>query len=119
VVIDIKLSELHSGQKKVMAESKRFNVLCCGRRWGKSELATDLLCDNALDAQTWGYFTPTYKLLDGTYNECVTILDPIITRKNEHQFIEIKGGGRIDFWSLENELAGRSRKYHGVVLDVR
>jgi phage FluMu gp28-like protein len=115
--IDIKLSELHINQQKVIDEQKRFNVLCCGRRWGKSELATDILCDNALDGKTLGYFTPTYKLLDGTYNECLSILDPIIERKNDHQFIQIKGGGRVDFWSLENELAGRSRKYHIAILD--
>ena len=92
-------------------------MLCCGRRWGKSELAQDILCDVALDGFPVGYFTPTYKLLDGTYNECLSILNPIITRKNEHQFIEVKGGGRIEFWSLENELAGRSRKYKTVVID--
>lgn len=115
--IEIKLSNLHPAQQKVRSEAKRFNVLCCGRRWGKSELATDIICDNALDGFPLGYFTPTYKLLDGTYRECVSILDPLITRKNEHQFIEIKGGGRIDFWSLENELAGRSRKYKSVILD--
>lgn len=115
--IEIKLSNLHPAQKKVRDEAKRFNVLCCGRRWGKSELAADIMCDSALDGKPLGYFTPTYKLLDGTYRECLSILDPVITRKNEHQFIEIKGGGRIDFWSLENDLAGRSRKYVGVILD--
>jgi hypothetical protein len=100
-----------------LREAKRFNVLCCGRRWGKSELAQDLLCDSAIDGHPVGYFTPTYKLLDGTYNECLSILNPIITRKNEHQFIEVQGGGRVEFWSLENELAGRSRKYKKIVID--
>jgi len=111
VEIEIKLSNLHPGQQKVRDEAKRFNVLCCGRRWGKSELATDILCDTALDGFPLGYFTPTYKLLDGTYRECVSILDPLITRKNEHNFIEVKGGGKIDFWSLENELAGEIKKW--------
>jgi len=117
VEIEIKLSQLHPAQQKVRNEAKRFNVLCCGRRWGKSELATDILCDTALDGFPLGYFTPTYKLLDGTYRECISILEPLITRKNEHQFIELKGGGKIDFWSLENEMAGRSRKYKSVVVD--
>lgn len=115
--IDITLSSLHPGQQKVKDEAKRFNVLCCGRRWGKSEFASDILCDTALDGFPLGYFTPTYKLLDGTYRECVSILEPIITRKKEHQFIEIKTGGKIDFWSLENELAGRSRKYKKIIVD--
>lgn len=98
-------------------EAKRFNVLCCGRRWGKSALAINKLSEVAIDGFPAGYFTPTYKLLDGTYNECLSALEPIIKRKHEHQFIELITGGRIDFWSLENELAGRSRKYKRAIVD--
>lgn len=102
---------------KVLAEAKRFNVLCCGRRWGKSALAVNLLSEVALEGYPVGYFTPTYKLLDGTYNECLLALDKVIKRKHEHQFIELITGGRIEFWSLENEMAGRSRKYKRTVAD--
>lgn len=115
--LTITLNEPHDGQSKVLSEAKRFNVLCCGRRWGKSALAVNLLSEIALNGKPAGYFTPTYKLLDGTYQECLAVLDPIIKRKNEHQFIELVTGGRIDFWSLENELAGRSRKYKRVIID--
>lgn len=113
----ITLNEPHEGQQEVIDQARRFNVLCCGRRWGKSALAVNLLSEVALSGNPVGYFTPTYKLLDGTYQECVDALAPIITRKNEHQFIEIETGGRIDFWSLENELAGRSRKYKRIIVD--
>jgi hypothetical protein len=75
------------------------------------------MCNAALDSLPVGYFTPTYKLLDGVYRECSSILAPLIIRKNEHNFIELKNGGKIDFWSLENELAGRSRKYKVAILD--
>jgi hypothetical protein len=115
--ITIHLSNPHDGQRKVLNEAKRFNVLCCGRRWGKSALAVNLLCETTLSARPSGYFAPTYKLLDGTYNECLAALEPIVTRKNEHQFIETLGGGRIEFWTLENELAGRSRKYKRIIID--
>lgn len=114
---EITLSEEHAGQKQVLDEAKRFNVLCCGRRFGKSALAVNLLSETALSGKPAGYFAPTYKLLDGTYNECLSALEPIVVRKNEHQFIELLTGGRIEFWSLENELAGRSRKYKRVILD--
>jgi hypothetical protein len=117
VEIEIKLSKLHAGQQKVLGEAKRFNVLCCGRRWGKSELATDIICETALDGDPVGYFTPTYKLLSGTYDETLGILSPLVQRKNDGQFIEIAGGGRIEFWSLENALAGRSRKYKKIIVD--
>ena len=113
----ITLPKPHEAQRKVLSEADRFNVLTCGRRWGKSVIATNLLCETAIGGFPAGYFTPTYKLLDGTYNECLAALEPIIARKNEHQFIELITGGRIEFWSMENELAGRSRKYKRTVVD--
>lgn len=115
--ITLHLSKPHAAQQQVLNEAKRFNVLCCGRRWGKSAMAVNLLCETALSGKPTGYFTPTYKLLDGTYKECLQALEPVIKRKNEHQFIELLTGGVIDFWSLENEMAGRSRKYKRVIID--
>lgn len=114
---EITLNEPHPNQSKILDEARRFNVLCCGRRWGKSALATNLLAETAIEGYPAGYFTPTYKLLDGTYNECLLALEPIVKRKNEHQFIELITGGRIEFWTLENELAGRSRKYKRAIID--
>lgn len=115
--IEIILNEPHDAQQLVLNEAERFNVVDCGRRWGKSALAVNLLSEPAMDGHPVGYFTPIYKLLDGTYNECLLALDPIIKRKNEHQFIELITGGRIEFWSLENQLAGRSRKYKRAIVD--
>jgi hypothetical protein len=115
--VDITLNEPHKSQEEILTTAKRFNVLACGRRFGKSALAVNLLSETVLAGDPAGYFTPTYKLLDGTYNECLHALEPIVKRKNEHQFIELITGGRIEFWSLENELAGRSRKYKRVILD--
>jgi hypothetical protein len=31
--------------------------------------------------------------------------------------IRVKTGGRLDFWTLENSIAGRGRRYHRVVID--
>lgn len=100
-----------------MSEQKRFNVVCSGRRWGKTKLAVNLLCEPALDSLPSGYFTPTYKLLKETYNDCVKTLQSLITRKNDQEFIELITGGVIDFWSLDNPYAGRGRKYKKVVVD--
>jgi hypothetical protein len=91
----------------VLDEAKRFNVVCCGRRWGKSELAMDILANKAIDGHPVGYFTPTYKLLDGTYQECLAVLDKTVVRKNEHQFIELNTGGRIEFWSHGERTGGQ------------
>ena len=114
---EVILNQPHEAQFKVLNEAKRFNTLSCGRRWGKSALSVNLLCETAIDGFPAGYFAPTYKLLDGTFNECLATLEPILKRKNDHQFIELITGGKIEFWSLENELAGRSRKYKRAIID--
>lgn len=107
----------HEAQKKILNERKRFNVVCCGRRWGKSKMSVNLLAEPALSGDPAGYFTPTYRLLKETYNDCVKVLNPIISRKSDQQFIELITGGNIDFWSLDNPFAGRSRKYKRSIVD--
>ena len=115
--IQISLNKLHKAQTQVLSEAQRFNVLICGRRWGKSTLAQNLLSEPAINGHPTGYFTPTYKLLEPTYKELLNSLEPIVRRKHDNQFIELITGGIIEFWSLENELAGRSRKYKRVIVD--
>jgi hypothetical protein len=31
--------------------------------------------------------------------------------------MRMKTGGRLDFWTLENSIAGRGRRYHRIVID--
>lgn len=64
-----------------------------------------------------GYFTPTYKLLEETYKNVANILQPITKRKHENQFIELITGHTIDFWSMDNPMAGRSKKYKLAIID--
>ncbi len=108
----------HAAQIQVLNEAKRFNVLNCGRRWGKSYLATRLMINCAMKENApVGYFTPTYKLLEGTFKELYSRLHPIIKRKHDNQIIELLTGGSIEFWTLDNPLAGRSRKYKLAIVD--
>lgn len=115
--ITITLNEPHKGQQLILDGQKRFNGISCGRRFGKSALAENLLIESSLASMPVAYFAPTYKLLEVTYNDILHSVEPLVLRKNDRQFIELIGGGRIDFWSLENELAGRSRKYKRIIVD--
>jgi len=115
--IKIQINNEHSGQLKVLSEAKRFNVLDCGRRWGKSALAVNLLSESALDGHPVAYFAPFYSLLSGTFKELYSVLNTVTTRKHDNQFIELATGGSIEFWSLENPIAGRSRKYKVAIVD--
>jgi hypothetical protein len=115
--IQVRLPELHRNQQKIINEAKRFNVLNCGRRFGKSKLSVNLLVEGALEGYPVGYFAPTYKLLEGTFKECYNALEQVIKRKHDQQFIELVTGGIIEFWSLDNPNAGRSRKYKVAIID--
>ena len=74
--------------------------------------------NGSIHREAWGVFAPDYKILAETYKEIQDTLDPIIISASEMKgVIRLIGGGRIDFWTLNNPRAGRSRKYHGVLID--
>lgn len=117
--IDIPLPALHPAQSAVLQRRARYNVLACGRRWGKSTLAQALLLSVAVKQQRpVGYFAPSYKLMLEVWREVVRVVQPVVVRLHSaERRIELLGGGVIECWSLDNPDAGRSRKYARVVVD--
>ena len=114
----IYLPTLHEAQQQIVRESRRFNVVSCGRRFGKSVLGVDEAIDPALDGYPTGYYCPTHKMLTEVWRDVVQILGPVIERKNsqEHR-LELITGGIIDMWSLDAPDTSRGRKYKRVVID--
>ena len=114
----VTLPKPHEAQQKVLGEAKRFNVLCMGRRWGKTTLSVRLTKEAILSPQKIGFFAPTYKDLAETWLEVKNRLLPIVTSKDEKLMtIDLINGSRLDFWSMENPDSGRGRKYHKVIID--
>lgn len=116
--IELILPVLHPGQQQIIDEARRFNVLACGRRFGKTKLGIDLIIDKALDGYPVGWFSPTYRMLGEVWKEIVETTRPIQTRvaKQEHR-IELLTGGVIDCWSLDAADSVRGRKYARVIID--
>jgi hypothetical protein len=64
------------------------------------------------------WFSPIYRDMLEVWREAVQIYKPITARVSaSDKRIELVTGGVVEFWSLENEDAGRGRKYKRVVLD--
>jgi hypothetical protein len=108
----------------VINQALRFNVLKCGRRWGKTKLSEELLLcteddqNGALAGFPVGYFAPTYKMLAETWRQVSEIVAPVIASKNEQEKrIELLGGGIIEMWSLDEPNTIRGRKYKRIVVD--
>ena len=116
--IKLQLPAPHPAQYRVIQEAKRFNVVCCGRRWGKTVLGMDRLIHPALLGKPVAWFAPNYRLLADVWRELQAILEPVIARPNQQERrLELHGGGVIEMWSLDSPDAGRGRAYAVVVVD--
>lgn len=97
---------------------RRFNVVDCGRRWGKTVLGVNRLVPPALAGFPVAWFAPSYKYMTEAWRDFIRILGPAILRSDKtERRIELVTGGVVEFWSLQDEDAGRSRKYKHVVID--
>jgi hypothetical protein len=106
-------------QARVLETAARYNVVNCGRRFGKSVLGIDLVIETALSAGRAGWFAPEYKLLSEAWRDIKSLCHDVIRHANDQERrIELITGGVIEAWSFDrNPNAGRSRKYHRVVID--
>lgn len=105
-------------QRTILKDARRFNVVCCGRRWGKTTLALDLLMRPALAGQPVAYFAPTYKMLIEFWRTLRDAADPVMRRVSEQERrIELITGGTIEMWSLTEPNVARGRKYARAVPD--
>ena len=117
----VRLPELYDTQRRIYEEAARFNVLCIGRRAGKTYLGVRLALEAALAGQMVGWFAPTYKLLSEAWEAMLLPLFPIREQcriNQTHGTIRLPNGGKLEMWSLsDNPDAGRSREYHRVIVD--
>jgi hypothetical protein len=114
----IEQPKLHAAQEAIKAELCMRNVLRCGRRFGKSTLLETIFGGFAARGERVGWFTPDYKLMRPTYVRLHKMLSPITVRSSSvDKFIETEGEGCVEFWTLDNEDAGRSRFYDHAVID--
>lgn len=117
-MIDLRLLPPHPRQRQILKEAKRFNVLKCGRRFGKTCLTEELIADKIIEQVPVAYYAPTYKDLFNVWNRVKHILQPIMTGKDETvKQLQVVGGGTLDMWSMEDPDSGRGRKYARVIID--
>jgi hypothetical protein len=121
MAITITLPTLHSGQVELFEKMTRFTAIVCGRRWGKSMFAVTIIADSLIKGQRVGVFCPQYTYTSELFRELEVVLAPLIkyrSRSHSQELrIELSTGGKVEFWSLNNQNAGRSRKYHLAVVD--
>src|ERR1700674_1752616 len=116
----IELPTPHDAQRQVIAQAKRFSVLACGRRWGKSTLGVDRLVKPALEGMPCGWYSPTYKMLLESWRSLQKVLAPVIVSRSNAEFrLELRGGGSVTMFSLDSDVGEttRGRAFKCVVID--
>src|SRR5271157_1740385 len=117
--MNLALRDFHPGQVRAWETPGRFLACRCGRRWGKTDFAVSISADAAaVKQQQIGWFAPEYKFLIEPYAAMVHMLGDFVKTSSEGKGkIVTTTGGMIDTWSLENPMAGRGLRYHGVIID--
>jgi hypothetical protein len=116
----LSLGTLHSSQVKAYWALKqhRFKALRCGRRWGKTDFAKTWIAQGLAQGYECAWFAPQHKTWSEVYPEIVNMMRPILdTSSKVSGVMRTKTGGRLDYWTLENSIAGRGRRYHRAVID--
>jgi hypothetical protein len=114
----VSLPRPHRCQQTVIDEAKRFNVVVCGRRFGKTTLGIDRLIAPALEGRPVAWCSPTYRMMAETWDALRAALAPVIAHRNEQEHrLTLVTGGTIDLWSLEDPDTVRGRAYARVVID--
>jgi Terminase RNaseH-like domain/Terminase large subunit, T4likevirus-type, N-terminal len=87
----------------VIAGARRFNVVACGRRFGKTTLGIDRLLPPALSGRPVAWCAPTYRSLSESWDKVRAVCLPVLAqaKAQEHQLL-LMTGGRVDMWSLED-----------------
>jgi hypothetical protein len=116
----VALMPLHEGQVKAYwaLQPHRFKALRSGRRFGKTDFGKTWIAQGLTQGYECAWFAPQHMTWAEVYPEMVNIVRPILdTSSKTSGVMRITNRGRLDFWTLENEIAGRGRRYHRIVID--
>lgn len=109
---------LHPMQAALFRLKGKRKAARCGRRWGKNVFGESLAVSDACKGRLVGWFAPEHKRLAESYNVIAETIESVKKRSSKTEgMIETIRGGKVEFWSLEDENAGRSRKYHRIIVD--
>lgn len=117
--IAIHVPRPHPGQRRMLDNARRFNIACMGRRYGKTVFGSlHIAMRDALAGKRVGWFAPHYKYLQEPWDEITLRAGPIARQIDKQQKrVRLLTGGLMDFWSLEDPHAGRSRRYDTAIID--
>ena len=119
--VTVTLPPLHPSQRAIAKDTRRFKVVCCGRRWGKTLLAMTLCLRGGLNKQRIWHVAPTYKQTLEGWSYLMRIVHQLPRNVAKVHTAELQvtfaGGGSIQMRTADNPDNLRGSGLDGVVLD--
>jgi len=119
-VPQLSLGPFHAGQVAAFWALKphRFKALRCGRRFGKTDFAKSWISHGLVQGEECAWLAPQHMTWSEVFTDLTATLQPILDTSSKNAAVmRMRTGGRLDFWSLENGIAGRGRRYRRIVID--
>lgn len=116
---EIAFRGFHPGQVRVLRQAKRFNVLACGRRWGKTLLGSVLCVQTAGQGGFAWWVAPTYKMSGVGWRRVKAFAAGIpgcTVREGDHE-VRFPGGGTLQVRSATDPDSLRGEGLDRVVID--
>lgn len=112
----------HPGQQKIRESGARFRIVACGRRWGKTKLASHELFEDAageMDQLCW-WVAPDYRIADIGFNKVKDRIPPDFIyniKRTKPKRIDLINGSQIEFRSAGKEDGLIGEGVHSLVID--
>lgn len=118
--IEIKLQEPHTGgQRAIYTHPARFQIVSCGRRFGKTSLGKILSARSMIrDKGHVAWISPTTKMAGAVWKEFLDQFSPIADWVSvQEKTIILKNGGKFTLWTAENPDAIRGQAFSLAIMD--
>jgi len=108
----------HEGQREILSNRKRFNVISCGRRFGKTALAWTLALETIAQKLPVLYTTPTAEDYAKRWREAYSFFKPLIRNvRADDGVFEFVNGASLSFSGLYRYDGIRGDKYKLALID--
>jgi phage terminase large subunit-like protein len=117
--LNVTLPALHTSQRRVVDSDKRFRVLACGRRWGKTRLGAALCIYVALSGGRSWWCAPSYpmSIVGWRLIHRLALQIPDVEIRKAERSITFPTGGEIWVRSADNPDSLRGEGLDFAVLD--
>lgn len=115
----VTLPKLHSGQRQVWECAARFNVLACGRRWGKTRLGALRCVTTGLRGGRAWWVAPSYPMSTVGWRLIKYLSRQIsgMDKREVDRLIVYPGGGEVQVKSADNPDSLRGEGLNFLIMD--